>query len=133
MALASSLRIRADLGSVLWFEPGRELCAALGADPLATLASGSLLAAFPADRTNAVLRALARHGHAAARIGTAETGSGVCDAEDRPLAWPSRDEVARVLSGGREIGVGPDPRPRPAFPDRGVRGGHDRDDGLDRI
>jgi len=102
MAVASSLRIRADLGSVLWFKPGRELCAAMGADPLATLASGSLLAAFPADRANTVLLALAQHGQSAARIGTAEPGSGVCDPEGQPLPWPSRDEVARVLSGGPE-------------------------------
>jgi hydrogenase maturation factor len=102
MAVASSLRIRADLGSVLWFEPGRELCASLGADPLATLASGSLLAAFSPDRTNAVLRALGQHGYSAARIGTAEPGAGVCDQEGQSLAWPSRDEVARVLSGGPE-------------------------------
>jgi hydrogenase maturation factor len=61
-----------------------------------------LLAAFPADRANTVLRELAQHGHAAAQIGTAEPGSGVCDGEDRPLAWPSRDEVARVLSGEPE-------------------------------
>jgi hypothetical protein len=67
IAAASRLRIRFDLGSVLWFEPGRALCAALGADPLATLASGCLLAAFPADRAKAVLRSLAQHGHAAAR------------------------------------------------------------------
>ena len=102
IAAASRLRIRVDLGSVLWFEPGRALCAALGADPLATLASGCLLAAFPADRAKAVLRSLAQHGHAAAQIGTAEPGSGVCDADGRPLAWPLRDEVARVLSGEAE-------------------------------
>lgn len=99
MAEASGVRLRVDLGSVLWFEPGRAVCDALGADPLATLASGSLLAAVPPDRAEAVLRTLARHGHAAAEIGTAERGSGVCDAEGRPLFWPGRDEVARLLSG----------------------------------
>jgi hydrogenase expression/formation protein HypE len=98
IAAASRLRIRVDLGSVLWFEPGRALCAALGADPLATLASGCLLAAFPADRAKEVLQSLAQHGHAAAQIGTAEPGSAVCDADGRPLAWPGRDEVARLLS-----------------------------------
>lgn len=91
IAAASRLRIRVDLDSVLWFEPGRALCAALGADPLATLASGCLLAAFPADRAKAVLQSLAQHGHAAAQIGTAEPGPGVCDADGRPLAWPGRD------------------------------------------
>jgi hydrogenase maturation factor len=111
IAAASRLRIRVDLGSVLWFEPGRALCAALGADPLATLASGCLLAAFSADRAKGVLRSLAQHGHAAAQIGTAEPGSGVRDADGRPLAWPNRDEVARLLSGEAEgPGLCPDPR-----------------------
>lgn len=102
MAAASRLRIRVDLGSVLWFEPGRAICTALAADPLATLASGCLLAAFGADRAKAVLQLLAQHGHSAAQIGTAEPGSGVCDADGRPLAWPGRDEVARLLSGKSE-------------------------------
>ena len=102
MAAASRLRIRVDLGSVLWFEPGRAICTALAADPLATLASGCLLAAFGADRAKAVLQSLAQHGHWAAQIGTAELGSGVCDAGGRPLAWPGRDEVARLLSGKSE-------------------------------
>jgi len=102
MAAASGLRIRVDLGSVLWFEPGRAICTALAADPLATLASGCLLAAFGADRAKAVLQSLAQHGHSAAQIGTAEPGWGVCDAGGRPLAWPGRDEVARLLSGNGE-------------------------------
>jgi len=50
----------------------------------------------------AVLRSLAQHGHAAVQIGTAEPGLGVCDADGRPLAWPIRDEVARLLSGEAE-------------------------------
>jgi hydrogenase expression/formation protein HypE len=102
MAAASHLRIRVDLGSVLWFEPGRAICTALAADPLATLASGCLLAAFAADRAKAVLQSLARHGHLASQVGTAELGSGVCDAGDRPLERPGRDEVARLLSGKTE-------------------------------
>jgi hydrogenase maturation factor len=102
MAAASHLRIRVDLGSVLWFEPGRAICTALAADPLATLASGCLLAAFGADRAKAVLKSLALHGHLASQIGTAEPGSGVCDAGGGPLEWPGRDEVARLLSGKTE-------------------------------
>lgn len=102
MAEASRVRIRVDLGCVLWFEAGRAVCDALGADPLATLASGALLAAFPQDRVEAVLQALARDGHAAAEIGTAEPGSGVRDARGRRLARPGRDEVARLLSGEPE-------------------------------
>jgi hydrogenase expression/formation protein HypE len=98
MAEASGVRVRVDLGSVLWFEPGRAICDALGADPLATLASGALLAAFPPRRAEPVLRSFAEHGHAAAEIGTAELGSGVCEADGGPLTWPGRDEVARLLS-----------------------------------
>lgn len=99
MAEASGVRVRVDLSSVLWFAPGRAICDALAADPLATLASGALLAAFPPDRAGPALRALARHGYAASDIGRAVEGSGVCDADGRPLAWPERDEVARLLSG----------------------------------
>lgn len=99
MAEASGVRLRIDLGSVLRFEPGWAACEALGADPLATLASGALLAAFPRDRVAAALRALAMDGRPAAEIGTAEPGRGVCDARGRPLARPGRDEVARLLSG----------------------------------
>lgn len=98
MAEASGVRVLVDLSSVLWFEPGRTVCEELAADPLATLASGALLAAFPPDRAENALRALARHGYPAAHIGRASEGSGVCLADGRPLAWPERDEVARLLS-----------------------------------
>ena len=99
MAKASGVRVRVDLSSVLWFSPGRAICDALAADPMATLASGALLAAFPPDRAGPAMRALARHGYAASDIGRAGEGSGVFDADGRPLAWPERDEVARVLAG----------------------------------
>ena len=99
MAEASGVRVRVDLSSVLWFSPGRAICDELAADPMATLASGALLAAFPPDRAGPAMRALARHGYAVSDIGRAGDGSGVCDADGRPLAWPERDEVARVLAG----------------------------------
>jgi hydrogenase maturation factor len=99
MAEASGVRIRVDLSSVLWFSPGRAICDTLAADPLATLASGALLAAFPPDRAGPALRSLVGHGYAVSAIGRAVAGSGVRDADGRPLAWPERDEVARLLSG----------------------------------
>jgi hypothetical protein len=34
----------------------------------------------------------------ASDIGRAGDGSGVGDTDGRPLAWPERDEVARLLS-----------------------------------
>jgi hydrogenase expression/formation protein HypE len=98
LADASRVRLRVDVAAVRWFESGLAVCRALSADPLATLASGALLASFPADRAQLAVRALARHGHVVSEIGHAEEGSGVWDAEDRRLPWPERDEVARLLS-----------------------------------
>ena len=98
LAQASGVGVRVDQSSVMWFGPGRAICEALAADPMATLASGSLLAAFRPDRAQAALRALAGHGHAASDIGRALEGSGVYEADGRRLAWPERDEVARLLS-----------------------------------
>lgn len=68
-----------DRRAVLWFEPGVQVCQALGADPWATLASGALLAAFPAPRAEPALQAFAARDQPAAIIGTAEAGSGVDD------------------------------------------------------
>ena len=98
MAHASSVFLRIDRGAILWFGPGAALCRVLGADPWSTLASGTLLAAFPPDRAEPALDAFLAEGHPAAVIGAAEPGSGVHDAEGRVLAWPQTDEVARVLS-----------------------------------
>lgn len=98
MADASGVRIRIDVRAVLWFEPGRAVCLALGADPLSTLASGALLAAFPADRSEAAVVTLIARGHPAAPIGRAEPGSGVMDTHGHAIPWPQRDEVARLGS-----------------------------------
>lgn len=97
MAAAAGLGIRVDREAVLWFEPGVAVCRALGGDPWSTLASGTLLAAFPAEAAEGAVAAFAERGHRAAAIGTAEPGSGVRDAEGRPLPWPDRDEVARIV------------------------------------
>lgn len=98
MALASNVAIRVDRGAVLWFEPGLAVCGALGADPWSTLASGTLLAAFPPTGAATARAALARHGYDAAAIGIAEPGSGVADAGGQPIPWPARDEVDRILA-----------------------------------
>ena len=47
MAAAAEVRIRVDADAVLWFEPGVRVCREVGCDPWSTLASGTLLAAFP--------------------------------------------------------------------------------------
>jgi hydrogenase maturation factor len=96
---ASGVALRVDVEAVLWFEPGRAVCAALGADPWGTLASGTLLAAFPPARAEAALAGLGRSGFAARRIGEAFEGDGVVRADGTPLPAFARDEVARVLGG----------------------------------
>jgi hydrogenase expression/formation protein HypE len=98
LAHASGVRVRVEREAVLWFEPGIAVCRAVDADPWATLASGTLLATLPAPRVDDALRALAAAGHEAAVIGRAEAGSGLCDSRGREIAWPERDEVARLLA-----------------------------------
>jgi hydrogenase expression/formation protein HypE len=100
LASAGGIRIRIDRDAVLWFEPGLEVCRVLGCDPWSTLASGTLLAAFPAERADAALAALVGGGFEAAVIGVAQRGSGVCDTDGGLLPWPERDELARLLAQG---------------------------------
>jgi hydrogenase maturation factor len=100
MARAADVRLVVERESVLWFDPGVEVCRALGADPWGTLASGTLLAAFAPDRVDDALEAFARERHAAAIVGRAEPGIGVLDTAGTPIEWPARDEVARLLAGG---------------------------------
>jgi hydrogenase expression/formation protein HypE len=98
LAAAAGHRVVVDRSAVLWFPPGLALCDALGADPWSTLASGTLLATFPAVTASTALAALAEHGHQAAVIGRVEAGEGVEDEAGESIPWPDRDEVARLLS-----------------------------------
>ena len=98
LAAASGVKLRIDAGSVLWFDAGLAVCRALGADPWGTLASGTLLAAFPEDAAAAACEALVRSGTAARAIGRAEPGAGVFRHDGSEITAPDRDEVARVLA-----------------------------------
>jgi hydrogenase maturation factor len=100
LAHASAVALRIERGAVLWFEPGVAVCRALGGDPWATLASGTLLAAFAAEAAEPALAAFSDHGSPAAVIGTAESGSGVRDTTGRSIPWPEHDELDRLLSWG---------------------------------
>jgi len=106
LATAAGLALRVDVEAILWFSPGVEVCLVLGADPMATLASGALLATFGAGAGPAAVAALEELGHAASIIGSTGPGSGVSDLSGNALVCPERDEVARVL------GQLPDPRGR---------------------
>ncbi|MBW2541516.1 MAG: hydrogenase expression protein [Deltaproteobacteria bacterium] len=97
LAEASGVKIQLDEAAVLWFEPGRAVCGALGADPWGALASGALLAAFPPDRAANACRLLEERGIPARVIGEAVSGSGVLRSDHSPLPTFARDEVARIL------------------------------------
>lgn len=97
LAAAAGVVLRVDPEAVAWFEPGLAACRALGADPWATLASGTLLAAFPPDRAEAACHTLRAQGYTARAIAEVETGEGVTTREGLPIDWPERDEVARLL------------------------------------
>jgi hydrogenase expression/formation protein HypE len=106
LARASGLTVRVDARAVDWFAPGVAVCRALGADPWATLSSGSVLAAFAPDRAAGAVERLTAAGHRRAVIGTlthpADAGNGhsrVVDLEGRPILEPERDEVARLSAG----------------------------------
>jgi len=96
LAVASGCSVRIDRRRVHWFEPGRLVCAALGADPWATLASGCLLATFPQPVADFAIARLSERFDGTA-LGHVETGHGVYDETNREIAWPERDEVARIL------------------------------------
>ena len=88
-----------DPSAVLWFQPGVELCRAIGADPWGTLASGALWAAFPSERADAAREALSARGHEAVAIARAAPGSGVTLEDGSALPRFERDELSRVLDG----------------------------------
>ena len=98
MAAASGARLEVDRDRVLWWEPAIALCQAVAADPWATLASGTLLAAFDAASASSVVEAFSRAGFEVAVIARAESGRGVVDTSGEPVPWPECDAVTRVLT-----------------------------------
>jgi len=98
LAEASGIALEVDADRVLWFEPGLAVCRAVGADPWGTLASGTLLAAFPTAKLPDALAALERLGTPGREIARGRAGDGVWDRDGRPLPRFQRDELARVLS-----------------------------------
>lgn len=98
LAEASKLALRVDTDAVLWFEPGKTICAALGADPWGVLASGTLLAAFPEETADSARSALEAKGYHTAIVARAEPGTGICGKDGCPLPRHEQDEVSRVLT-----------------------------------
>jgi hydrogenase maturation factor len=97
IATASQVRLRVDRDRLLWFAPGVAVCEELGADPLATLASGALLATFRPGDVERAIESLRATGVPAAVIGVIEEGCGVIDVRGAAIDWPATDELNRVL------------------------------------
>lgn len=97
LAEASGVQIQLDEQSVLWFEPGVEVCRALGANPWGALASGALLASIPEDRAREAHGRFESQGIPLKAIGRAVSGRGVVHSDGSRVPTFARDEIARVL------------------------------------
>jgi hydrogenase expression/formation protein HypE len=93
LAVASGCALNVDRSRVVWFEPGRALCAALGADPWGTLASGCVIATFSSAEAADELDA---RGFRVSVLGEVRAGRGVYDESGAAIVPPVRDEVARL-------------------------------------
>ncbi|MDE0389379.1 MAG: AIR synthase related protein [Rhodospirillales bacterium] len=98
MAETAGVGLTVEANAVLWYEPGRVMAQALGIDPWGLLASGALLAAFPADAAEEALATLGSEGFTCAPIARADAGSGVSFEGGGAVPRFSRDEMIRVFS-----------------------------------
>lgn len=102
VARASGLGLAVEEGSVPVLPECREICSALGLDPLGLLASGALLITLPAGDVPPLLAALEGEGIYASEIGqmiAPEEGLVMIGYEgETPLPEFPRDELARYIS-----------------------------------
>ena len=103
MAAAANVGLLIDMEAVPVLPECREICDALGLDPLGLIASGSLLAAVPHNEVPNLIGALAREGISATEIGIfTEAADGLkvrFGDEVRELPTFPRDELARWFGG----------------------------------
>jgi hydrogenase maturation factor len=101
MAEAAGVGLCVDRDAIPVLPECAAICAALGLDPLGTLASGALLIAAPPAQADRIAGALAAAGIPCARIGDvrpAGAGRTLVEAgRPRPLPTFRRDEVARFF------------------------------------
>ena len=97
MAETAGVGLTVSGGAVLWYEPGRAVSDALGVDPWGLLASGALLAAFPAETAETARKTLVTEGFAVAPIAVAVSASGVLFENGEPVRRFARDEAIRAL------------------------------------
>jgi len=99
MADASGHRLAVDPSNAILGD-GRELCEAVGLDPLGAIASGALLMAVHPDDAGKIIAALHTEGLDAYSIGHVAAGPpSVVDVRQnhQPLPRPARDEIARLF------------------------------------
>jgi hydrogenase expression/formation protein HypE len=104
LAVASGQGLRFDPERVPVPRLSRRMCATLGLDPLATIASGALLLTAPPGDAGRIRAALASADIACVDIGEVVAGpASVCRLTSegcQPVERPGRDEIARLLESG---------------------------------
>lgn len=97
---ASGCRMEVDLDpdQHFWLPEGKAMCAALGLDPAAAIASGALLLAVNPEYVERTTHAFEQAGIARFLVGrVAGRGVGVVDVRRGEVARPARDEIARLF------------------------------------
>jgi len=102
LSLASGVGLEVEEQAISILGETREVCAALGLDPLGLIASGSLLIAADPEAADGIVEALRGAGHQAAIVGRALAEGEACwlvsaEGELRPLPEFPRDELARFF------------------------------------
>jgi hydrogenase expression/formation protein HypE len=102
LAAAAGVGLRIEHDRIAVLPEGRALCAAVGLDPLGTIASGALLLTLPPTEAGLVLDALARAsiaGHVIGEVVPAEQGvTLVAGTRQWPLPIFARDEIAKLFA-----------------------------------
>jgi hydrogenase maturation factor len=103
LAAACGLGLVVEQGAVPIPPLAGKVCAALGIDPLASIASGALLLAVAPQDSAAILQALKREGILCAEIGQVVGGAPQvrCAGSGELLPRPERDEIARLFESSR--------------------------------
>jgi hydrogenase maturation factor len=102
LALASGVGLRIERDRIPVLREGAEICAAVGIDPLGTLASGALVLALPPADAGMVIHAFAREGidsHFIGQVLAPEAGVTLVEgAVTRALPVFAQDEITRALA-----------------------------------